>query len=94
MLSNTETFNGNNTSGTSTTGYVYTSPNVIYDRIEYCPYCGKKLPTTTDEIHYCPFCGKAIPRTYTNGPYVIHWNNPDGTVTWPRDGIVQPNVIC
>lgn len=69
------TFNGAYI-GTNTT-------QIINDPIEYCPFCGKKLPEETD-IKYCPFCGKAIPRTYTSDSYIIHWNLPNGTVTYPQ----------
>ncbi len=91
---NSTTFNGSDT-----TGVTYSIPyknQLINDPIVYCPFCGKHLPTSTDEIKYCSFCGKEIPRTYTstNAPYIIHWNFSDGTASWPRDGIINPIVIC
>jgi rRNA maturation endonuclease Nob1 len=83
-------FNGNDTT-TGTSGYV----NNIYDPVKFCAYCGKEFPTPSDSIHYCPFCGQAIQRTYTGSVYKIYWNLPaDGTVTYPRDGIVKPITIC
>lgn len=93
ITNNKETFNGNDTSGnyiTTTNWY----PSIINDPITYCPYCGKKLPEPTNDIHYCPYCGKTIPRTTTTPMIIYHWNAPNGTVTYPRDGIINPQVIC
>ncbi len=104
MNKNSNTFNGahttDNTSGTIT--YPFEN-KYINDPITYCPFCGKHLIMDTDEIKYCPFCGKAIPRTYTGGSYIIHWNYPDGTPSYPLgsihddygcDGIIKPITIC
>ena len=78
---NSQTFNGSY------------NANQMNDPIEYCPFCGKKIDVD-DETKYCKFCGKAIPRTYTGGSYIIHWNLPDGTSAYPRDGIINPQFIC
>lgn len=78
-------FNGN-TTGTTT--------HIQNDRIEYCPFCGKKLIMYKEEIKYCPYCGKEIPKTYTCGMVVVHWNYEDGTPSYPRDGIINPIFIC
>lgn len=92
MLNQDKTFNGSCTSDSSPP---YNPTPRINDPIEYCPYCGIKFTMDTAEIKYCPHCGKAIPRTYTGNSYIIHWNLPDGTVTYPiRDGIVRPYTIC
>lgn len=58
----------------------YVSNTCANDKIEYCPYCGKKLP---ENANYCPFCGKEIPRTTTTPMIVYHWNTSDGRSTYP-----------
>jgi DNA-directed RNA polymerase subunit RPC12/RpoP len=78
MLNEAKTFNGNNTT-------------YINDIVNFCPYCGSKV---LNDFKYCPTCGKEIPRTYTGSMYVIHWNSPGGTVTYPHDEIIKPNTIC
>jgi predicted amidophosphoribosyltransferase len=81
MNKNNNTFNGSY------------NANQTNDSVEYCCYCGKKIDMT-DEQKYCPYCGKAIPRTYTGSNYVIHWNLPDNTPTYPLDGIIYPYTTC
>jgi ribosomal protein L24E len=90
MLNETKTFNGNYI---GTAPATYATP-VVNDVIEYCCFCGQKLPISTTPILYCPYCGKELPRTYTGSMYVIHWNYGDGTSSYPRDGIIEPNIIC
>jgi len=92
MNQKTQTFTGQDT-GSYTTGTTYV-PNVVYDKIEFCPFCGKKLPNTNNTIIYCPYCGKLIPHTTTQGMIIYHWNYPDGTPSWPRDGTVYPYITC
>ncbi len=83
------TFNGKYTSGTTTESF-YTNRDVEYDEIKFCPFCGKKV---ANDFKFCSQCGKEIPRTTTTGCVRIHWNLPDGTITYPlRDGIVYPYI--
>lgn len=95
MQKDMNTFNGA-TTGSSDTTITYPYRNTyINDPITYCPFCGKHLTMDTDEIKYCPYCGKAIPRTHTGGSYIIHWNYPDGTPTYPlRDELLHPQITC
>jgi len=67
--------------------------NQMNDPIEYCPFCGKKIDVD-DETKYCKFCGRAIPRTYTGSSYIIHWNLPNGTITYPKDYGNNYEVTC
>ena len=101
MLQTESTFNGHykpnsttvttstDTSGTITYPYV---PYVEYDKIEFCPFCGKKLNDTTSQFTFCPYCGKQLPHTTTRGMFIYHWNFPDGTPTWPTYPIVTCNT--
>jgi predicted amidophosphoribosyltransferase len=89
---NRESFNGNNSASytTGTVTYPYRI-DVKYDEINYCPFCGAKLGTN---YKYCSQCGKEIPRTTTTDFVVLHWNNSEGTATYPRDQIINPNITC
>ena len=94
-----QTFNGaytDTTTGTYTNPDALRYPGYINDPIEYCPYCGKKLPTPTNDIHYCPFCGKEIPRTYTGNIYQIHWHTPypKYEVTCKNSAPVEEHTHC
>lgn len=93
MKQNTQTFTGQDAMA-NTTGTTYV-PNIVYDKVVFCPYCGKKLPETNNSIIYCPYCGKEIPQTTTQGMFIYHWNSPiTGEQTWPRDGITRPYTSC
>jgi len=87
MKNNTNTFNG-----ATTVTYPH-NPQMIPDTINFCPYCGKQI-NLEENAHYCKFCGKEIPRTTTNGIFIYHWNYTDGTPSYPRDGIIKPNITC
>ena len=99
MKNTTTAFNGQDLTGSTTTTsgtvtYPYYPQTIQYDKIEYCPFCGKKLPTTTEIMSYCPYCGKQLPHTTTQGVFIYHWNYPDGTPSWPRDGQLYPIITC
>ena len=76
----------------NTTNYSFNGSNTVhYDEIKFCPYCGEPIK---NDFKYCSQCGKEIPRTTTRGMIIYHWNTPEGTITYPRNGIISPYTTC
>jgi len=89
MIIKTNTFNGQDITGSTTTTsgtvtYPYPHPyinEVKYDKIEYCAKCGKRIELRDDE-RFCKYCGSEQYRTTTT-PYIIyHWNSTSGENTF------------